>query len=201
MTASRTLMGARENFPVFCFTCDLTSCQLHSNLARDFCNHVGTLARLQILMGCLITVTQKISCSCSSTAWMPEFELTYIGREVQEQLFSQVTSLFHDLDMGMLPISVLLPYLPIPAHNRRDRLCSIFNAFSTYQSCATLSYVFVCQTSDSISNKWHACIGHAQSWQSFLRRSLQIGGLLVVQKMICYRWCATVGPYLLDHAC
>ena len=44
-----------------------------------------------------------------------------IGREVREQLFSQVTSLFHDLDMGMLPISVLLPYLPIPAHNRRDR--------------------------------------------------------------------------------
>jgi len=43
------------------------------------------------------------------------------GREVREQLFSQVTALFHDLDMGMLPVSVLLPYLPIPAHNRRDR--------------------------------------------------------------------------------
>lgn len=43
------------------------------------------------------------------------------GREVREQLFSQVAALFHDLDMGMLPISVLLPYLPIPAHNRRDR--------------------------------------------------------------------------------
>ncbi|KAL3157764.1 hypothetical protein ABBQ32_012190 [Trebouxia sp. C0010 RCD-2024] len=46
---------------------------------------------------------------------------TLMGREVREQLFSQVTSLFHDLDMGMLPVSVLLPYLPIPAHNRRDR--------------------------------------------------------------------------------
>ena len=46
---------------------------------------------------------------------------THAGREVREQLFSQVTSLFHDLDMGMLPVSVLLPYLPIPAHNRRDR--------------------------------------------------------------------------------
>lgn len=46
---------------------------------------------------------------------------TLMGREVREQLFSQVTALFHDLDMGMLPVSVLLPYLPIPAHNRRDR--------------------------------------------------------------------------------
>lgn len=45
----------------------------------------------------------------------------HAGREVREQLFSQVTALFHDLDMGMLPVSVLLPYLPIPAHNRRDK--------------------------------------------------------------------------------
>lgn len=47
--------------------------------------------------------------------------VTHAGCEVREQLFSKVTALFHDLDMGMLPISVLLPYLPIPAHNRRDR--------------------------------------------------------------------------------
>lgn len=36
-------------------------------------------------------------------------------------MFSQVTALLHDLDEGMKPISVLLPYIPIPAHRRRDR--------------------------------------------------------------------------------
>ncbi len=36
-------------------------------------------------------------------------------------MFHQVADLFHDLDMGMLPISVLFPYLPIPPHWRRDR--------------------------------------------------------------------------------
>eukprot|EP00249_Psilotum_nudum_P016916 c26052_g1_i1 orf=549-2048(+) len=44
-----------------------------------------------------------------------------LGREVRDQLFEDVSSLFHDLDNGMLPISVLFPYLPIPAHRRRDR--------------------------------------------------------------------------------
>ena len=28
--------------------------------------------------------------------------------------------LFHDLDHGMQPISVLFPYLPIEAHRKRD---------------------------------------------------------------------------------
>ncbi|KAK9794631.1 hypothetical protein WJX73_002662 [Symbiochloris irregularis] len=46
---------------------------------------------------------------------------TLLGREVRENMFSQVTALLHDLDEGMKPISVLFPYLPIPAHNRRDR--------------------------------------------------------------------------------
>ncbi|RID80602.1 hypothetical protein BRARA_A03253 [Brassica rapa] len=54
-----------------------------------------------------------------------------LGREVRDQLFDDVTALFHDLDDGMLPISVLFPYLPIPAHRRRDRarvkLCEIFS--------------------------------------------------------------------------
>ncbi|XP_013614481.1 PREDICTED: sterol 14-demethylase-like [Brassica oleracea var. oleracea] len=54
-----------------------------------------------------------------------------LGREVRDQLFDDVTALFHDLDNGMLPISVLFPYLPIPAHRRRDRarvkLCEIFS--------------------------------------------------------------------------
>ncbi|NP_001340327.1 cytochrome P450-like protein isoform X1 [Zea mays] len=44
-----------------------------------------------------------------------------LGREVREKLFDDVSALFHDLDNGMQPISVLFPYLPIPAHKRRDR--------------------------------------------------------------------------------
>jgi sterol 14-demethylase len=44
-----------------------------------------------------------------------------LGQEVRNNLFENVSSLFHDLDNGMLPISVLFPYLPIPAHWRRDR--------------------------------------------------------------------------------
>ena len=44
-----------------------------------------------------------------------------LGREVRDKLFDDVSALFHDLDNGMLPISVLFPYLPIPAHRRRDR--------------------------------------------------------------------------------
>ncbi|CAN6895801.1 unnamed protein product [Brassica oleracea] len=44
-----------------------------------------------------------------------------LGREVRDQLFDDVSVLFHDLDNGMLPISVLFPYLPLPAHRRRDR--------------------------------------------------------------------------------
>ncbi|PIA50865.1 hypothetical protein AQUCO_01200266v1 [Aquilegia coerulea] len=44
-----------------------------------------------------------------------------LGKEVHEKLFDDVSALFHDLDDGMLPISVLFPYLPIPAHRCRDR--------------------------------------------------------------------------------
>ncbi|KAM6562701.1 hypothetical protein CsatB_022699 [Cannabis sativa] len=54
-----------------------------------------------------------------------------LGREVRDKLFDDVSALFHDLDNGMLPISVLLPYLPIPAHRRRDqarkKLAQIFS--------------------------------------------------------------------------
>ncbi|KAJ9518461.1 hypothetical protein QJQ45_018487, partial [Haematococcus lacustris] len=46
---------------------------------------------------------------------------TLLGREVREQLFEQVTDLMHDLDAGMLPVSVMFPYLPIPAHFARDK--------------------------------------------------------------------------------
>ncbi|KAB5564766.1 hypothetical protein DKX38_004820 [Salix brachista] len=54
-----------------------------------------------------------------------------LGREVRDKLFDDVSALFHDLDNGMLPISVLFPYLPIPAHRRRDqarkKLAGIFS--------------------------------------------------------------------------
>lgn len=51
----------------------------------------------------------------------PAADAAHAGREVRESMFHQVADLFHDLDMGMLPISVLFPYLPIPAHWARDR--------------------------------------------------------------------------------
>ncbi|KAL6969188.1 hypothetical protein U1Q18_028911 [Sarracenia purpurea var. burkii] len=44
-----------------------------------------------------------------------------LGQEVRNKLFDDVSALFHDLDNGMLPISVIFPYLPIPAHRRRDQ--------------------------------------------------------------------------------
>jgi len=43
------------------------------------------------------------------------------GREIREQMFSEVKHLLHDLDAGLLPISVFFPYLPIPKHRARDR--------------------------------------------------------------------------------
>ena len=43
-----------------------------------------------------------------------------LGKEVRETMFERVSSLFHDLDMGMQPISVLFPHLPIEAHRKRD---------------------------------------------------------------------------------
>ncbi|KAK9174984.1 hypothetical protein WN944_026988 [Citrus x changshan-huyou] len=66
-----------------------------------------------------------------------------LGREVRDKLFDDVSSLFHDLDNGMLPISVLFPYLPIPAHSRRDRarkkLADIFANIITSRKCAAKS--------------------------------------------------------------
>lgn len=44
-----------------------------------------------------------------------------LGEEVRNKLFDDVSALFHDLDNGMLPVSVLFPHLPIPAHRRRDK--------------------------------------------------------------------------------
>ena len=44
-----------------------------------------------------------------------------LGREVREKMFAEVAHLFHELDVGMMPISVIAPYLPLPAHRRRDK--------------------------------------------------------------------------------
>ncbi|KAL0924121.1 hypothetical protein M5K25_004930 [Dendrobium thyrsiflorum] len=55
-----------------------------------------------------------------------------LGREVRDKLFDDVSALFHDLDNGMRPISVIFPYLPIPAHRQRDRARSrISEIFAT----------------------------------------------------------------------
>lgn len=55
---------------------------------------------------------------------------TLLGREVREHMFRQVADLYHDLDDGMRPISVIFPYLPTSYHRRRDdarlRLAEIF---------------------------------------------------------------------------
>ncbi|OVA17353.1 Cytochrome P450 [Macleaya cordata] len=44
-----------------------------------------------------------------------------LGLEVRDKLFEDVASLLLELDNGMLPISVIFPYLLIPAHRRRDQ--------------------------------------------------------------------------------
>ena len=54
-----------------------------------------------------------------------------LGREIRETLFSEVTNLVHDLDKGMVPLSVFFPYAPIEAHRKRDKarkeLAAIFD--------------------------------------------------------------------------
>uniref|UniRef100_A0A0E0LKB2 Uncharacterized protein n=1 Tax=Oryza punctata TaxID=4537 RepID=A0A0E0LKB2_ORYPU len=44
-----------------------------------------------------------------------------LGREVRESMLHEVCELFRELDNGLHLISILLPYLPTPAHRRRDR--------------------------------------------------------------------------------
>lgn len=55
---------------------------------------------------------------------------TLLGREVREQMFKEVADLYHDLDDGMRPISVLFPHLPTLYHRKRDaarkRMADIF---------------------------------------------------------------------------
>lgn len=63
-----------------------------------------------------------------------------LGREVRDKLFDDVSALFHDLDNGMRPISVIFPYLPIPAHRRRDRararIADIFASIIKSRKCS-----------------------------------------------------------------
>lgn len=43
------------------------------------------------------------------------------GDDVREQLFAEVSRLFHDLDHGVTPLSFFFPGAPTPAHRTRDR--------------------------------------------------------------------------------
>ena len=42
------------------------------------------------------------------------------GDDVRETMFNDVARLFHDLDKGTEPLSFFFPYLPTPAHAKRD---------------------------------------------------------------------------------
>ncbi|KAF0907000.1 hypothetical protein E2562_013565 [Oryza meyeriana var. granulata] len=44
-----------------------------------------------------------------------------LGREVRESMLDEVCEIFRDLGTGMHRISILLPYLPTPAHCHHDR--------------------------------------------------------------------------------
>ena len=39
-----------------------------------------------------------------------------------DRLCDEVTTLVHDLDKGMVPLSVFFPYAPIEAHRKRDKV-------------------------------------------------------------------------------
>ncbi|XP_052157082.1 obtusifoliol 14-alpha demethylase-like [Oryza glaberrima] len=44
-----------------------------------------------------------------------------LGKEVRDNMFDEVFSLFHELDSGVGLGSVIFPYIPIPSHIRRDK--------------------------------------------------------------------------------
>jgi hypothetical protein len=104
---------------------------LHSHQGRThfFSTSWQCLKLVETVMGCMQLFFSKWGESGEVDLKL-EFEHLIIltasrcllGQEVRNNLFEDVSSLFHELDNGMLPISVLFPYLPIPAHRRRDRL-------------------------------------------------------------------------------
>lgn len=50
-------------------------------------------------------------------------------------MFDEVAKLLHALDEGMIPISVFSPYLPIPAHFRRDKCVACVKYGLPRQAC------------------------------------------------------------------
>ncbi|KAI8823610.1 cytochrome P450 [Fimicolochytrium jonesii] len=44
-----------------------------------------------------------------------------LGKEIRQQLHSNVAKLYHDLDQGFQPINVFFKWLPLPAYFARDR--------------------------------------------------------------------------------
>lgn len=42
------------------------------------------------------------------------------GDDVRENIFKEVSQLYHDLDQGVTPLTVFFPNLPTPAHRRRN---------------------------------------------------------------------------------
>lgn len=42
------------------------------------------------------------------------------GDDVRENIFKEVSELYHDLDQGVTPLTVFFPNLPTPAHRRRN---------------------------------------------------------------------------------
>ena len=56
---------------------------------------------------------------------------TLMGREVREQLFTDVSRIYTDLDNGLTPLSVIWPTAPTAAHRARDKarkeMVSIFS--------------------------------------------------------------------------
>ncbi|KAJ3380334.1 Lanosterol 14-alpha-demethylase [Lobulomyces angularis] len=44
-----------------------------------------------------------------------------MGKEIRDQLHSNVAKLFHDLDCGLTPLNVFVEYLPLPRFINRDR--------------------------------------------------------------------------------
>ena len=63
-----------------------------------------------------------MGCSHAWVASIAECHLFWLaaGREVREEMFEEVSTLLHDLDDGMRPISVMFPYLPTAPHRKRD---------------------------------------------------------------------------------
>eukprot|EP01033_Poteriospumella_lacustris_P006612 gene6611-4763_t len=43
------------------------------------------------------------------------------GDDVRENMFAEVSRIYHDLDKGITPISFFFPNAPIPAHTKRDK--------------------------------------------------------------------------------